>query len=112
MTGILPDSPGFRLRKLRKKLKKTQQVFADELGVSGSTLSRYEKNMRGPDVYFYKLLRMKTGVDLTWLLTGEGSMFELQNKDFLRIKSVVIRIIKKAGEMVALIDEIERFNLK
>ena len=112
MSKIPSDSPGFRLRKLRERLGKTQQVFADELGISGSTLSRYEKNMRGPDTYFFYLLRMKTGVDLTWLLTGEGSMFELQNKDFIRIKSIALRIIKKSVEMGNLIEEIERFNLK
>lgn len=110
MSRIPPDTPGFRLRKLREKLGKNQQTFADELGISGSTLSRYEKNMRAPTTYFFQLLRMKTGVDLTWLFTGEGAMFEFHQKDFNRIKSIALIIIKKADEIGELVKQIEGFK--
>lgn len=106
---VRPDSPGHRLRLLRLRLGKTQQAFADELGVSGSTLSRYEKNMRGPDTYFFHLLRMKTGVDLNWLLGGEGEMFPVVPGDLVRKQSLARRIISHTNEITQLLQELQKF---
>jgi len=107
MAKIPPDTPGARLRKLRLTLKKTQQQFADELGITGSVLSRYEKNMRGPHVYFFRLLRMKTGVDLNWLLSGEGEMFPFRI-DNLGVKlSKAEKIRDSAEKIIGLIEELK-----
>ena len=107
MKPLPKDNPGYRLRLLRLKLKKAQQEFADELGVSGSTMSRYEKNLRCPNTYFFRLLREKTGVDLNWLLTGKGSMFEVYPQDLIRIKSIGTKIQKQAEKMEELIRELK-----
>ena len=102
---VKTDSPGYRLRQLRLRLGKTQQTFADEMGVSGSTLSRYEKNLRGPDVYFYYLLNMKTGVDLNWLLCGKGEMFYIMSLDLERGESLARDIITQFQQIEKLLME-------
>jgi transcriptional regulator with XRE-family HTH domain len=70
------DSPdlkalGKRLRELRG-FDLTQEQFAEELGISQSQLSKYERGVAGPpaDVLFFVKKRFQVSID--WLLTGEG----------------------------------------
>ncbi len=63
-----------RLRKVRQELDLTQQQFCDKIEVSRGTFSRYESGLRSlPDEVKQKLLQF--GVNLHWLLTGNGPMF-------------------------------------
>ena len=73
---IKRDSPdlralGRRLRELRG-FDLTQEEFAEELGVSQSQLSKYERGVAAPpaDVLFFVKKRFRVSID--WLLTGEG----------------------------------------
>lgn len=59
---------GIRIRDLRGD--RSQQDFADELGVSLSTLRRYESGERMPDAEFLLALLEKEAADPTWVLTG------------------------------------------
>lgn len=70
------DSPdlrtlGRRLRELRG-FDLTQGELAEELGISQSQLSKYERGVAAPpaDVLFFIKRRFQVSVD--WLLTGEG----------------------------------------
>lgn len=65
-------SLGRRLRELRG-FDLTQREFADELDISQSQLSKYERGLVVPpaDVLFFVKKRFKVSID--WLLTGEGS---------------------------------------
>jgi len=106
---LLKDSPGFRLKLLRRQLEKTQSQFAEELGISGSTLSRYEKNLRAPEVYFFKLLNMKTGVDLNWLLAGVGTMFPLFSEAWEHKEGILKQIFNHSTQLAELIEMFNRF---
>jgi transcriptional regulator with XRE-family HTH domain len=67
------DLPGLgrRLRELRG-FDLTQEHFANELGISQSQLSKYERGLAAPpaDVLFFVKKRFRVSID--WLLTGEG----------------------------------------
>jgi|GEM_PF-1123856 len=52
---------------------RSQERFADDLGVSVSSVRRYEGGVRLPDTEFLILLREREGVSADWLLTGAGS---------------------------------------
>ena len=61
---------GRRLRELRG-FELTQEVFARELGISQSQLSKYERGIAAPpaDVLFF--IKRYFRVKIDWLLTGE-----------------------------------------
>jgi transcriptional regulator with XRE-family HTH domain len=65
-------SLGRRLRELRG-FDLTQEQFANELGISQSQLSKYERGLAVPpaDVLFFIKRRFEVSID--WLLTGEGN---------------------------------------
>lgn len=52
--------------------KKSQPVFAEELGISKNTLLRYEKGHSVPDIVTVSKVCSLSGVDLDWLVNGEG----------------------------------------
>jgi transcriptional regulator with XRE-family HTH domain len=58
-----------RFRKTRKDLKLTQKAMAEKLGVSLSTVQRYENGTVFPDAAALDRLSF-LGVDLHWLITG------------------------------------------
>jgi len=63
---------GRRLRELRG-FDVTQEELAEDLGISQSQLSKYERGTATPsaDVLFYMKERFHVSID--WLLTGAGS---------------------------------------
>jgi len=71
---------GERLKIVRNSLKmKTQSQFADKLQIDQSTLSKYENGTSDiPDDVKVKI--STHGINLHWLLTGEGEMFLGQEK--------------------------------
>jgi transcriptional regulator with XRE-family HTH domain len=60
---------GRRLRKLRG-FDVTQEVFAKELGISQSQLSKYERGMAPPADVLFSIKRYFR-VKIDWLLTSE-----------------------------------------
>lgn len=66
-----------RLKKIRKNHKngKTQDSFAEYLGISKSNLASYESGRRAPSEAVIQLICQKCNVDENWLRTGEGEMF-------------------------------------
>ena len=71
---------GERLEKIREKLGfSTQKVFAEKLGLKYQSYVNYEKGERTlPDEVKLKLFEM--GINILWLLTGEGDMFLSDSK--------------------------------
>lgn len=61
---------GFFLRELRKEKGLTQQQLADEFGVTGRTVSRWETGSNLPDIDLLMLLADYYEVDLKELLSG------------------------------------------
>lgn len=64
-----------RLKKLRKELDLTQQVFADKIGTSQNTFANYEIGKRNPSNSVINNICKTFNVNETWLRTGEGQMF-------------------------------------
>jgi len=67
---------GNRLKLLRTKhLKLSQEKLAEILGVKRNTLSNWERGENEMNYEAMLILYNKFGVNINWLLTGEGSMF-------------------------------------
>lgn len=65
----IPD----RIKAWRQSLGMTQDQFAAHSGISKTTLVGYEVGQRKPGADALAALA-RTGVNVNWLLTGEGSM--------------------------------------
>ncbi|MBK8433835.1 MAG: helix-turn-helix transcriptional regulator [Chloroflexi bacterium] len=66
-----------RLRMLRLELGITRGAIAQMGGMSVSNYNRYEAGVVVPTVPFLTALYRGTGVNLVWLLTGEGRCWGL-----------------------------------
>jgi transcriptional regulator with XRE-family HTH domain len=66
--GVRFDT-GALLRKVRGKM--TREAFSELLGVSSSTVVRYESNERAPDAEFLLRLNVLYGLDPLYVLTGK-----------------------------------------
>ncbi len=64
------ESIGRRLRRARGEL--TQPAFAAHLGVTKDTIGKYERGERRPEAEVLARMREVLGIDINWLLTGEG----------------------------------------
>lgn len=70
-----------RLRAVREELgDPTREAFAGFLGVSTKTLGNYERGDNVPDAEALKAYKVVYGVNVNWLLTGDGEMFDLPPK--------------------------------
>lgn len=75
-----PENPsktdlGARIRLIRKELGDIERDnFATELGISKNTLAYYERGERTPDATTLASYRDRFGININWLVTGEGSM--------------------------------------
>jgi len=72
---------GERLKIVRNSLNmKTQSQFADKLGINQTTLSKYENGTSDvPDDIKVKISNY--GINLHWLLTGEGNIYRNQEQE-------------------------------
>ncbi|WP_254493945.1 helix-turn-helix domain-containing protein [Bartonella sp. B1099] len=65
-----------RLREVRLALGFLERKkFADHLTVPESTMSNYETGLREPPSSMLVIYKNICGIDVNWLLTGEGEMF-------------------------------------
>ena len=63
-----------RLKAIRKALNVKQYALADKLGITSNFLSELERGNR--NIFSTVLLALdKIGVNLHWLITGQGEMF-------------------------------------
>jgi phage repressor protein C with HTH and peptisase S24 domain len=72
-----------RLKEIREYFNESQNKFSGRFDINQSTYSRYEKGRPIPDELKLQLLQL--GININWLLSGEGRMFinedEIQNLD-------------------------------
>ena len=71
---------GRRLARLRKELGLDVEGMSQRTGIPVSTLKKYEAGLRAPGSRALQALS-GTGVDLNWLLTGEGAPFPGEGAD-------------------------------
>jgi transcriptional regulator with XRE-family HTH domain len=72
---------GERIKEARRALKKTQQAFADTIGLKRNTIASYEiGNVLPSDRTIADICR-EFNVNEEWLRTGEGEMFLQRSRD-------------------------------
>lgn len=72
---------GQRLTDVRKALGfEARLPFAQLLGMNSETLGGYERGDSEPDAAFMAMYRQRFGVNISWLVTGDGSMFDDPSK--------------------------------
>ncbi len=74
--------PGFgkRLMKIRKHLKMKQVDFSQKLGLSVTRISEIENDKSHPGFQFLFNLDIELNVNLHYLLSGDGEMFNCPRK--------------------------------
>jgi transcriptional regulator with XRE-family HTH domain len=73
VAGIIPEwTPADRLRKAREQSGLEQADLARDLGVSRNTVGNYEGGRVSPRRPVLVAWALRTGVQLSWLVTGEA----------------------------------------
>lgn len=78
------DKVGRFIAKLRKKKGLTQDELGNMLGISGKSVSKWERGLNMPDISLIYKLSEVFDVDLNQLLNGEDaikSVVDLQNEE-------------------------------
>ncbi len=73
----MKNTIGERLREARENKEMDQATLAGKAGVVTRTLQRWEKGEQVPDGVAITRLAKATGVQASWLLTGEGDIYAL-----------------------------------
>ena len=82
------------IKKLRKELRLTAQALADNVGIALQTVQNYELGKREPSFAFMYYLLTVYNVNINWLMTGDGQMFNAaQNEPPEDIKQLVSDLI-------------------
>ncbi len=71
---------GDRLRSARENKELDQATLAEKIGVATRTLQRWEKGEQVPDGVSITRIAKATQVHPTWLLTGEGEMYQVSTR--------------------------------
>jgi len=71
----LKDDVGVRFKAFRVAQKKAQHVLAGELEVHQSTITNIEHGTTFPKISYLHYFWQKYGLNINWLLTGEGDMY-------------------------------------
>lgn len=87
------------LKKLRKKLRYSIDELATLLDIPARTLGGYERNERVPSIDLAVKLKNKLNVNLNWLVSGEGQMFNAPKFEDVEddIKAYVVSLLEKSG---------------
>jgi transcriptional regulator with XRE-family HTH domain len=89
-----------RIKAWRQALGLTQEEFAKRAGISKATLVGYEVGQRKPGAEALAAIA-RTGVNMTWLLTGEGEMLP-------RASPPVLQVLEGKGERRSADDDVAR----
>jgi transcriptional regulator with XRE-family HTH domain len=58
---------GSRLKELRESLSMSLEIFAQEMNTYKGNISRYERNLRKPNIDFVRAVAVKFKVSMDWL---------------------------------------------
>lgn len=81
------DNIGNRIKNIRKVLALQQTEFAKEIGISQSTISSYEKNLRNPPVSVLKQIADIYNINLDYLLNDEEPILLNEKVENLKLPS-------------------------
>lgn len=85
---------GGRLKAWRRSMKWSQQDLAEKIVVNKGTLRRYELGLNSPNAAHLSLI-YAYGVNMNWLLTGEGCMLREVGDD----KSTMNMVDRQINEL-------------
>ena len=71
----MKNTIGERLREARENKEMDQTTLAEKAGIVARTLQRWEKGEQVPDGVAITKLAKATGVQASWLLTGDGDRY-------------------------------------
>lgn len=106
---VIKTALGERLRTVRRKLNDPSRLeFARLLGVTDKTLANHERGDSVPDASVLASYSARFGINLNWLITGEGEMFAdpakvpakavLVNEELMRkLAQIAIRVYDEAN---------------
>lgn len=87
-----------RIKEVRKALGiKSQQEFANNLGISMSNVASYESGRRCPSDAVIALICERYGVSEEWLRNGTGEMFRENSKD-VQITNMLADVLTEEGD--------------
>lgn len=72
---------GERIKEIRRSKRRTQQEFADSLGLKRQTIAAYEIGNISPSDRTISDICREFGVDEVWLRTGVGEMFRQRTRE-------------------------------
>lgn len=78
---------GERVKKIRTDKGYSQQKFADKINLSKNFINLLESGARNPSERTLKDIAVEFNVNLNWLKTGEGDIYDEESEDAV-IKSL------------------------
>lgn len=85
-----------RIKKIRKDLDLTQQVFAERIGTTANVLTNYETGRRNPSSSVINNICKTFDINEEWLRTGEGDM-HIQVPEDDEIAALVYDLLEPDG---------------
>lgn len=105
---MLKEDVGIRFKAFRVDLDKAQHVLAGELNVHQSTITNIEHGTTFPKISYLYYFFEKYGLNINWLITGEGDMYLRGAGDDGNDKSIKIPHIKYGDLMYDQYAELSR----
>ena len=102
---------GKRLKEIRSYFHISQKDFATKYGISQQALSRYEMGKSYISDEIKKSLAKEFGININWLLTGEGKMFLKEEKTVSDNQPSKIKHKLSYEEMLPILNEIGSLNI-
>lgn len=85
------------LKKLRKSLNLSVDKFAQQLGIPASTIWGYEGKKRIPSIELSVQLYKIFNVNLNWLISGAGEMFNINPNKKEELRKEIREVLKEEG---------------
>jgi len=89
---------GKRLKTAREAIGLDQAGFAIKLGVTRNTVSRWELGHAFPQVDVLRVIHDQFGIDPTWIVTGNGSMWGLDLDGMQLLLRQIIEDVERIEE--------------
>jgi transcriptional regulator with XRE-family HTH domain len=87
---------GIRFLLFRKAIKKTQEQLAEETETNLEILDGIEKGSIYPEINYLHFLNKKYGLNINWILCGDGEMFIKNLSQDLNFNYVLIQPLKSS----------------
>lgn len=92
---------GHRLTLVRKQLNyKSRKEFASIFPIAPDTLGTYERGVSEPNTMVLTLYYLQLGINLNWLITGEGAMFNKSDDRPTPLQKINVKITRCISDLV------------